>query len=122
MDAMRDRRTNVIAVIFEVTPTAEGKPQYLETAAELKQYLSSIKGFISVERFQSLTDSNKILSLSFWDDEQSIQEWRNLSAHRAAQQAGREQLFADYRIRVAGVIRDYSIENRAEAPADSQHI
>lgn len=112
----------MIAVIFEVIPTTEGKTQYLETAAGLKQFLSSIKGFISVERFQSLTDSNKILSLSFWDNEQAVRKWRNLSAHRAAQQAGREQLFADYRIRVAGVIRDYSIENRAEAPTDSQHI
>jgi heme-degrading monooxygenase HmoA len=112
----------MIAVIFEVTPTAEGKAEYLKTAAELKQHLSSIKGFISVERFQSLTDSNRILSLSFWDDEQAVREWRNLSEHRAAQQAGREQLFADYRIRVAGVIRDYSIGSRAEAPADSQHI
>lgn len=110
----------MIAVMFEVTPTEDGRSQYLETAADLKQYLSSIKGFISVERFQSLTDSNKILSLSFWDDEQAIREWRNLGTHRAAQEAGRNQLFADYRIRVAGVIRDYSMADRTEAPADAQ--
>lgn len=110
----------MIAVIFEVIPTAAGKGQYLETAEQLKEHLSSIKGFISVERFQSLTDSNKLLSLSFWEDEQAILEWRTLDTHRAAQKVGREQLFANYRIRVAGVMRDYSSENRGEAPDDSK--
>ncbi len=110
------------AVIFEVTPTVEGKQTYLEIAANLREFLEGRDGFISVERFQSLVDENKILSLSFWRDEASIQKWRNLLVHREAQQAGRQQLFKSYRIRVAKVERDYSDTQREQAPADSRQL
>lgn len=112
----------MLAVIFEVLPTDDGKAGYLEIAAELKQHLADIPGFISIERFQSLVDPGKILSLSFWEDEAAIARWRNLEVHRAAQARGREQLFRDYRIRVASVLRDYSLNAREEAPDDSRSL
>lgn len=109
----------MIAVIFEVKPHAAHKQQYLDIAAELKPLLEKIDGFISVERFQSLTDENKLLSLSFFENEEAIVEWRNLSSHRQAQTAGREAVFEHYRLRVAGVMRDYGLHERAQAPTDS---
>ena len=110
----------MIAVIFEVTPAEGRKDAYLEIAARLKPTLEQIDGFISVERFQSLANPGKMLSLSFFRDEQAVQEWRRVEAHRAAQQAGREHLFADYRLRIASVVRDYGLNERAEAPSDSR--
>lgn len=110
----------MIAVIFEVIPHAETKQQYLDIAANLKSTLVEMDGFISVERFQSLSDSNKILSLSFWRDEAAVAHWRNTEMHRAAQGKGREQVFADYRIRIGSIVRDYGMQARNEAPVDSQ--
>lgn len=110
----------MLAVIFEVIPKKEGKAEYLAIAADLKEQLVDIPGFISIERFQSLADPNKILSLSFWNDETSIAQWRNLEEHRIAQAKGRGSLFSDYRIRVAGVMRDYSLSERQQAPKDSR--
>jgi heme-degrading monooxygenase HmoA len=112
----------MIAVIFEVFPTSNGKQEYLEIAGELKQHLSLIEGFISIERFQSLVDPNKILSLSFWENEEAVTNWRNLEAHRIAQSKGRKELFEDYRIRVGNIVRDYSLEQRKQVPGDSQHV
>ena len=112
----------MIAVIFEVRP-AEGQMQtYLELAAALRADLSRVEGFISVERFQSLTDPGKLLSLSFFRDGEAVRQWRNLAAHRAVQAKGRGGVFADYRLRVASVIRDYGLNERAEAPADSRKV
>lgn len=110
----------MIAVIFEVRPNDGRKQDYLDIAADLKPLLEKIDGFISIERFQSLTDDGKILSLSFWRDENAVAEWRQLEEHRHAQAEGRSRVFADYRLRVAGVIRDYGMFDRAEAPADSK--
>lgn len=110
----------MIAVIFEVEP-ADGRQQdYLAIAASLVDELRQMDGFISVERFQSLTTPGKLLSLSFWRDEASVAAWRNREHHRAAQAAGRAGIFATYRIRVAGVLRDYTLTDRAEAPPDSR--
>ena len=110
----------MIAVIFEVTPSADGRDRYLELAAELKPLLQEIDGFLSIERFQSLTDPGKLLSLSFWRDEAVVQAWRRLEAHRQAQSEGRAGVFADYRLRVAAVLRDYGMQARDEAPTDSR--
>lgn len=110
----------MIAVIFEVWPHPQHRQAYLEWAAELKHELVQMDGFLSIERFQSLTDEGKILSLSFWRDEAALQAWRNLEAHRAAQAAGRGKLFRDYRLRIAGVVRDYGMDDRAQAPEDSR--
>lgn len=110
----------MIAVIFEVTPSADGRDRYLELAAELKPLLQEIDGFLSIERFQSLTDPGKLLSLSFWRDEAALQAWRRLEAHRQAQSEGRAGVFADYRLRVAAVLRDYGMQARDEAPTDSR--
>lgn len=107
------------AVIFEVIPTKEGKAEYLEIAAQLRQFLENRDGFISIERFQSLVDENKVLSLSFWRDEEAIRVWRNEMDHRDAQNKGRHSLFESYRIRVAEVVRDYTANERDQAPADS---
>ncbi len=112
----------MIAVIFEVEPHAEHKQQYLDIAASLRPQLEQIDGFISIERFQSLTDKNKILSLSFFRDEQAIKDWRTRQSHREAQSKGRENIFKDYRIRIASVMRDYSLHERDEAPGDSREI
>ena len=112
----------MIAVIFEVWPSSGRKEDYLAIAASLRVELDKMDGFISVERFQSLTQPNKVLSLSFWRDEAAVQRWRELQSHRAAQQAGRQQHFADYRLRVAQVLRDYGLNEREQAPADSRRV
>lgn len=112
----------MIAVIFEVEPNPGCLEPYLDIAAELKPLLGTIEGFISIERFQSLADPGKILSLSFWRDEESIAAWRRLEAHRAAQATGRGTLFRDYRLRIAVVTRDYGMERRDQAPGDSRAV
>jgi heme-degrading monooxygenase HmoA len=110
----------MIAVIFEVWP-AEGRQQeYLDIAAELRPLLDGIDGFISIERFQSLSEPGKILSLSFWRDEAAVAAWRHVPPHRDAQHQGRAGIFRDYRLRIAGVVRDYGLTDRAEAPEDSR--
>jgi heme-degrading monooxygenase HmoA len=110
----------MIAVIFEVWPKAERREQYLAIAADLRAQLGAIDGFVSVERFESLTESGKILSLSFFRDEAAVAAWRNTLEHRSAQKAGREAIFADYRLRVAEVVRDYGKMSREQAPRDSR--
>jgi heme-degrading monooxygenase HmoA len=110
----------MIAVIFEVLPHTQAKSNYLEIAASLAPLLTQIDGFISIERFQSLSDPQRILSLSFWRDEQAVAAWRNLEMHRNAQAKGRSEIFQDYRIRIAQVMRDYGLNERQQAPADSR--
>jgi heme-degrading monooxygenase HmoA len=110
----------MIAVIFEVWPAQGRKDDYLGIAASLRDDLVAIDGFISVERFQSITEPNKLLSLSFWRDEDAVRRWRNQARHRASQTRGRSGVFADYRLRVASVLRDYGLNDRAAAPADSK--
>ena len=110
----------MIAVIFEVWPADGRKQTYLDIAASLKPELEQIDGFLSIERFQSLVDDKKLLSLSFWRDEAAVQAWRNVEHHRQAQKAGRAGVFRDYRLRVASVVRDYGMTERDEAPADSR--
>ena len=107
------------AVIFEFEPRPDRKQDYLDLAAALRPELERIDGFISIERFESLTQPGKLVSLSFWRDEEAIRAWRNLEPHRAAQRAGRDGIFVDYRLRVAEVSRDYSLHDRAAAPSDS---
>jgi heme-degrading monooxygenase HmoA len=110
----------MIAIIFEVWPNPNCKQQYLDLAAELRPLLSTIDGFISVERFESIHEPGKMLSLSFFRDEAAVAEWRQIEAHRVAQARGRAEIFSDYRLRVAGVIRDYGMSSREHAPADSR--
>lgn len=112
----------MIAVIFEVIPHPDQRQTYIDTAAALRATLEAIDGFISVERFQSLSNPDKLLSLSFWRDEQAVAAWRNLQPHRRAQRLGRETAFAGYRLRVASVLRDYGLNERDEAPADSRAV
>lgn len=107
----------MIAVIFEVQPAGPAeRDQYMATAAALKPHLEQIDGFLSVERFESLTQPGKILSLSFFRDEEAVTNWRTLSHHRGAQRLGRGGLFAGYRLRVAAVLRDYGLNDREQAP------
>lgn len=108
----------MIAVIFELQATDGQRETYLDLAAELKPLLAEIDGFISIERFQSLADPQRLLSLSFWRDEAAVQQWRNIEQHRAAQQRGRHGVLAQYRLRVAEVVRDYGLEQRDQAPQD----
>jgi heme-degrading monooxygenase HmoA len=112
----------MIAVIFEVWPKPEHKQDYLELAAGLRPILETIDGFISIERFESLTEKGKLLSLSFFRDEAAIEAWRNVSEHRKSQAKGRAKIFDDYRIRIAGVVRDYGMNERAQAPKDSRAL
>ena len=110
----------MIAVIFEVTPAEGRMDDYLDHAARLRAELETMPGFISVERFRSLTDPGKLLSLSFWESEEAVAGWRGHAGHRASQAAGRAGVFADYRLRIATVLRDYGkAERREQAPADS---
>lgn len=108
----------MIAVIFEAWP--EDRSAYLDIAASLSPLLDGIDGFVSIERFESLSAKGKLLSLSFWRDEEAVAQWRNMQAHRAAQAAGRNGILCDYRLRIAGVIRDYGMTAREQAPADSR--
>lgn len=110
----------MIAVIFEVTPLTDGRQRYLDLAADLLPLLMQMDGFVSIERFQSLTDPSKILSLSFWRDERAVMAWRGMERHRLAQQAGRHGVFSDYRLRVVKILRDYGLRDRAQAPEDSR--
>lgn len=112
----------MIAVIFEVWPETDRRQDYLEIAAELRALLESSDGFISVERFESLSEPGKLLSLSFWRDERAVEAWRAKEAHRQAQRQGRAGVFADYRLRVAAVLRDYGMKERDEAPHDSRAL
>jgi heme-degrading monooxygenase HmoA len=110
----------MIAVIFEVWPAEGERQHYLDLAAALRSDLEAMDGFISVERFQSLAEPGKLLSLSFWRDEEAVRQWRNWPSHRATQARGRAGIFSDYRLRIASVIRDYGLTEREEAPADSR--
>ena len=112
----------MIAVIFDVEPATGRREEYLDIAAKLRAELEQIDGFISIERFESLTQPGKLLSLSFFRDEQAVRAWRGLAAHRAAQARGRDGVFADYRLRVAEVLRDYGLNERAQAPTDSRSV
>ncbi|MCD1126273.1 antibiotic biosynthesis monooxygenase [Jinshanibacter sp. LJY008] len=112
----------MIAVIFEVQIKQGYKQAYLDLATELKPLLSEIEGFISIERFESLSEPGKILSLSFWRDEEAVQHWRKLELHRQAQAKGRAMIFNDYRLKIAGIIRDYGMSDRAQAPDDSRTV
>ena len=109
----------MIAIIFEVKPAEGRRDEYLALAAGLRAQLDQIDGFLSIERFESLSEPGKVLSLSFFRDEKAVADWRTLESHRAAQAKGRAGVFADYRLRVATVIRDYGMNDRADAPDDS---
>ena len=112
----------MLAVIFEVTPAPGHTQEYLDLAASLRPELEKIDGFISIERYASLVNEGKIVSLSFWRDEAALEQWRNVERHRIAQARGRATVFADYRLRVASVVRDYGLHDRAQAPADSRKV
>lgn len=112
----------MIAVIFEVWPHPEHRQGYLDWAARLRAELETMEGFLSIERFQSLTDPDKLLSLQFWRDEECLARWRNLDAHRTAQAAGRSTMFREYKLRIAQVVRDYGLKEREQAPEDSRRV
>lgn len=109
----------MIAVIFEFTPAPGRFPEYMELVAKLKPELEKAEGFISLERFESITSPGKFVSLQFWQDEEAVRKWRNLQQHREAQKKGRAGIFASYRLRIAEVLRDYTMDARAQAPRDS---
>ena len=112
----------MLAVIFEVWPSEGRAGEYFDLAASLKADVERIDGFISIERFQSLVTPGKFVSISYWRDEEAIRAWRALEAHRSAQAKGRAGIFADYRLRVASVVRDYGMKDRSQAPADSRAV
>jgi len=112
----------MIAVIFEVWPAEGEKQHYLDIAASLRAELETIDGFMSVERFQSISNPDKMLSLSFFRDEEAVKAWRNTASHRAAQSLGRSGVFCNYRLRIATVMRDYGLKEREEAPTDSRQV
>nr|WP_314542332.1 antibiotic biosynthesis monooxygenase [uncultured Massilia sp.] len=109
-----------VAVIFEVEPAPGRRQEYLDAAALLRPGLEAIDGFVSIERFESLSRPGRILSLSFWRDEDAVRRWRNDAAHREMQARGRDGIFSDYRLRVAAVVRDYGLDERGQAPADAR--
>lgn len=112
----------MIAVIFEVMVTDENRGRYLDIATALRPRLEKIDGFLSIERYESLSQKGKLLSLSFWRDEAAVAAWRNTGEHRAAQTVGRNEVFRDYHLRIAQVIRDYGMTEREQAPADSREL
>ncbi len=112
----------MIAVIFEFEPNAGKTDDYMDIASQLRPIVEKIDGFISIERFESLSQPGKILSLSFWRDEEAGKEWRNVAEHRQAQRDGRNGIFSDYRLRIASVIRNYSMHDRDEVPEDSKKV
>ena len=112
----------MIAVIFEFTPAKGRFPEYLELVGQLKADLDKADGFISLERFESITNPGKFVSLQFWRDEEAVRKWRNLQKHREAQKKGRAGIFASYRLRIASVLRDYEMDKREQAPGDSRSV
>jgi heme-degrading monooxygenase HmoA len=112
----------MIAVIFEVWPKPDRKQEYLNIAADLKPLLEKVDGFISIERFESLYEPGKILSLSFFRNETAVKAWRATNEHRVAQTKGRKEVFSNYRLRVAGVMRDYGMHEREQVPGDSREV
>ncbi len=112
----------MIAVIFEVTPAPGKRDEYLAIATSLRSAVEKIDGFISIERFSSLTNEGKMLSLSYWRDEAALEQWRALDAHRTAQTSGRKDIFSDYRLRIANIERDYGMHDRDQAPRDSREF
>jgi heme-degrading monooxygenase HmoA len=112
----------MIAVIFEVWPAEGQRERYLDIASELRPLLDDIDGFISIERFESISKPGKMLSLSFWRDEEAVRQWRQMEEHRGAQRVGRSSVFSDYRLRITGVARDYGMSERGEAPTDSRAL
>ena len=111
-----------VAVIFELTPASGRKQDYLDLAAGLADEVSKFDGFISIERFESISAPGNFVSLSFWRDEEAVRNWRNVQKHREAQAKGRGGIFTKYRLRVAQVLRDYTMEERSEAPKDSRKV
>ena len=109
----------MVAVIFEVWPKEDCRQEYLDIAGRLRPLLDNIDGFISIERFESLSEPGKLLSLSFFRDEEAVGKWRALEQHRSAQAKGRAGIFREYRLRIAGVIRDYGMYDRKQVPPDS---
>ncbi len=112
----------MIAIIFEVEPVDGRQEDYLDVAAAMRSMVKEIDGFISVERFRSLSNPDRLLSLSYFRDEEAVERWRRLSAHRSAQAKGRDGLFRDYRLKVARVLRDYGMFDRDQAPTDSRAV
>ena len=112
----------MIAVIFEFTPAQGRFPEYMDLVGTLKADLEKADGFISLERFESITTKGKFVSLQFWRDEEAVSKWRNLQKHREAQAKGRAGIFKSYRLRIASVVRDYTCDERAQAPADSVKV
>ena len=108
-----------VVVLFEVNLAPGAKERYLDLAAQLKPLLEGFEGFIRTERFLSLSEDGKLLSMNVWTDEASVERWRNVAEHRISQKEGREKLFTSYRITVCSVLREYSDSNRSQAPADS---
>ena len=108
----------MIVVLFEVEPLSGKDTRYFDIAANLREELAQVDGFVSVERFQSLTRPHVYLSMSWWRDEEAVRAWRTQAAHRQGQQEGRDSVFSNYRIRVAQMLRDYSLKQRDQAPDD----
>ena len=112
----------MVAVIFEFTP-AEGRfGDYMKLVDTLREDLARADGFISLERFESISSKGKFVSLQFWRDEEALRKWRNLEKHRAAQLEGRAGIFSSYTLRIAQVVRDYTMDKRDQAPADSREV
>lgn len=116
---MTEKKEKKVAIIFEVTPTPEGKNDYFRMGAALKEELQKMPGFISVERFASVNNEGKFLSLSFWESEEAAAGWRNQMNHRQSQKMGHDKLFDSYRISVGEIIREYTNQDRGDAPDDS---
>ena len=112
----------MIAVIFKSWPMPGKMQTYLDMGTALRSHLETLDGFISIERFQSVTEPDKLVALSFWRDEAAVDAWRNREIHRAVQAGSRRDVFGDYRLRVATVVRDYSMLDRDQAPADSRYV
>ena len=112
----------MIAVIFEFTPVEGRFADYKALAEGLADDVSKAEGFISIERFESISTKGKFVSLSFWRDEEAVRKWRNLQKHREAQKKGRGGIFKSYRLRVANVLRDYTMDERGQVPKDSAQV
>lgn len=110
----------MIAVIFDAETTKDTTSEYLDIKAQRRPLLAVIHGFINIKRFQSLTNPDKVLARSCWRDKAAIAAWRTLPQHRAAQGAGSDHVFADNRLRIATVGRDYGECARDQSPADNR--
>ncbi len=107
----------MIGLFFEVLPKAGREETYFEMARLLRPELDKHDGLVFIDRYRSLSTGGLILSHQLWSSEECLIRWRENTKHKTVQRAGREQHFADYRLRVARLIREWTSQGEMAGTA-----